>query len=164
MVELIEALGAMASEAEHMGKMTAVGVLLVISKYAVDILRARIVQRMLAGLEKRAKLPMGSLQWSAWSDRTRVLVSMGQSFLIGLLGALAAGMQTMQAVGAGFVAAVGAKGLHDTGVAPGKRPSARGPAVVIDRKPHEASPSRDLSLKVDLETGRVGDAPGAPKN
>lgn len=156
MEELLNVLASLGSEAKAMDKLSALAVALLVAKYSVDILRAEIVQRGLAGLESAFKWRPGVLQWSAWTDRVRVLVTMGQSFLVGLLSGLLAGMSWGAAAGAGFFAAVGAKGLHDSGVLPGRRPSARGPAAVIDRVPRRSSDAvRELSLRTSIETGKV---------
>jgi hypothetical protein len=170
MVELFDVLGQVAGEAEAAGSLSTLALLLLAAKYSVDILRTKIVQRGMVGIESAFKLPDGALRWAYWSDRTRVLVSMGQAFVVGLLGSLAAGTQWLTAIGAGLAAAVGAKGLHDTGVLPGRKPSGRGPAIVIERKSKPSSDiSRGLSLKTDVTSGKVvkpnnvqGGAPWAP--
>lgn len=160
MVELFDVLGRLAGELDAIDKVTALAVALIVAKYLVDVLRARIVQRGLSGLEVAFHLAAGSLQWSYWTDRTRVLVTMVQSFVVGLLAALATGAHWAAAVGSGLVAAVGAKGLHDSGVLPGVRPSARGPAVVVDRAPRPTSNiSRNLSLRTDIGTGHTTRSP-----
>lgn len=161
MTELLEVLGQIASEMDGAGKMTAMAALLLVAKYSVDVLRTKLVQRGLAGIETGFKLPPGSLQWRAWSDRTRVLVTMGQAFLVGLIGSVSTGMGWGPAAAAALVAAVGAKGLHDSGVLPGRRPSKRGPATVIDRRARPRSMSRDIGLRRRTEAA-IDDAPETP--
>lgn len=154
MDELLSLLGQITSETESAGKLGALAVTMLVAKYSVDVLRARLVQRALSWVEKTTKMRPGLLQWSHWSDRVRVLVSLGQAFLVGVLGAVIAGAQWGAAVGAGVMAAVASKGLHDTGVMPGRKPSRRGAASVVDRAPRSSSTvSRGLGLQTELPNG-----------
>lgn len=154
MDELLSLIGQITSEAESAGKLGGLAVAMIAAKYSVDVLRAKLTQRFLAWVEAKASMRPGLLQWSFWSDRARVLVTLGQSFLVGLLGAVLAGAQWGAAVGAGIMAAVGAKGLHDTGIVPGRKPSRRGPATVVDRQARSSSTvSRGLGLTTELPGG-----------
>lgn len=104
------------------------GALVVIaSKYLVDVLRSPVAQLALSAIEKALGLRPGKLQWARWSQSTRVWVSLVQSFLVAFVPALAV-MSWPAALIAALVAAFATKGTHDSGVLPGRKPTVYEPS------------------------------------
>jgi hypothetical protein len=135
MHELIEMFRKLVADGGAMGQVSLLGALMLASKYWLDLLRTGAVQKVLAAIEGALRLRPGRLQWSEWSDNGKMAASLLQAFLMSFVGSLVAGVAWAPALVGAVLAALGAKGVHDTGMLPGRSP---GPVV--------PSPSRPLSL------------------